>query len=305
VILWCFSLLTLGGIRRSMERVISTNEGYIVAKQGDAASAVVHRLGIRHLSLEIFCRLWLLWREVHVGAYSDGRLSDVLSDIVYRRQKLFPVHILPERSDFQTISYLHTLPFLKPLKKKWVYRGFAANTYYVTWGTSVESVLMMAERALYAEIGKFWDKRGHVWWSLTQDQFVILASIVEKETHLFEEYSKIAKVYLRRLGPKLRGRLYADPTVRYVAERHSIRLRARIFKKNLSIEDADNTYRYSGLPSCPIGNTSVHVLREIAFLNNLGEDEYFFWHPAYKKHVFSKTHSQHLARRRKAPQYGV
>jgi len=93
---------------------------------------------------------------------------------------------------------------------------------------------------------------------LSRTQWVILASIVEKEARVAEERPVIAGVYLNRLRKGMR--LEADPTVVY-ALRH--------WDKPISLYDLKtdhpyNTYRHRGLPPGPICNPGLPSLEAAA-----------------------------------------
>lgn len=120
-------------------------------------------------------------------------------------------------------------------------------------------------------------------------RWVILASIVEKETGLESERSKIAGVYANRLRKNML--LQADPTVIYgLGESFQGKLR----KVNLEDEqNAYNTYRKQGLPPGPICSFGEAALK--AAINPERHEYLYFVAIASSNggHNFSRTFEEH------------
>ena len=142
--------------------------------------------------------------------------------------------------------------------------------------------------------------------SLSLQEIIILASIVEEETNHGPEKGHVASVYLNRLK---RGMpLQADPTVKYAvatscspsqgeltaqqAEGFAIK---RILHKHLATESPFNTYLHPGLPPAPICLPSKATIE--AVLNAPQTDYlYFCASPAMDgTHRFAATLAEHNA----------
>ena len=125
-------------------------------------------------------------------------------------------------------------------------------------------------------------------------EWVTLASIVEKETVVDEERSRIAAVFAKRLEEGMR--LAADPTVEY-----GLNIK-QTPEQTLTLEQVNtpspyNTYLNSGLPPTPIANPGKPALE--ASLNP-PETDYLFFVARYDgTHVFSKTFAEHQAAQRR------
>ncbi|MDR0429928.1 MAG: endolytic transglycosylase MltG [Tannerellaceae bacterium] len=131
---------------------------------------------------------------------------------------------------------------------------FIPNTYEVYWNTSAEKLMERFGR----EYKAFWtDKRKEKADAidLTPAEVAILASIVEEETAMADEYPIVAGLYLNRLKQGIP--LQADPTIKFAVGDFSLQ---RILFKHLEIESPYNTYKYTGLPPGPLRVASIKGL---------------------------------------------
>lgn len=120
---------------------------------------------------------------------------------------------------------------------------------------------------------------------MSQEEVVILASIVEKETGLEKERPLIASVFLNRL--KRRMRLASDPTVIYgIAD-----FDGNLTRKDLEEKTPYNTYMNYGLPPGPIANPGVAAIR--AVLYPAETDYLYFVSKNDGSHRFSRTLAEH------------
>lgn len=143
--------------------------------------------------------------------------------------------------------------------------------------------------------------RSDLGWS--EREFVIMASIVEKEAVVDEERPRIAQVFINRLTlPRFRPRLLqTDPTIRYGCMvpldgepagcqgwGSGDRLRGR------QLDDADNpynTYIHEGLPPGPICSPGRAALEATTAPD--GSDYLYFVSRNDGSHVFSRSHAEH------------
>jgi len=165
---------------------------------------------------------------------------------------------------------------------------FFAETYYYPNGTTDIQFLQRSYHVLQDKLIQLWNKRAvDVLPFSTPYEALILASIVEKESDLAEEYAEIAGVYVRRL--KINMPLQADPTVIYGAGKE---YGGTIDSKMLKIPTPYNTYQVTGLPPTPIAFPSTKAL-EAALNPKPGDTLYFVAKPEGKGHIFSKTLQEH------------
>jgi len=120
---------------------------------------------------------------------------------------------------------------------------------------------------------------------LTLDQWVTLASIVEKETGVAGERRLVAAVFHNRLRKRMR--LESDPTVIYGIEDFDGNLR----REDLSRDTPYNTYARRGLPLGPIANPGRESLE--AALRPARVPYLYFVSRNDGTHVFSETYEEH------------
>jgi len=122
------------------------------------------------------------------------------------------------------------------------------------------------------------------------NQFVTLASIVEKETGVASERPHVASVFYNRLARNMR--LQSDPTVLYGLFGGAGKPAGRpIYRSDLDKETPFNTYKINGLPPSPIANPGRAALEAVAHPPKT-EDLYFVA-DGTGGHVFAKTLAEH------------
>jgi len=164
---------------------------------------------------------------------------------------------------------------------------FFPETYYYPAYMSDLAFLQRAFRAMQERLNKAWESRDNSVSGKTPYDILILASIIEKESSVPEEYAEIAGVYLRRLERNMP--LQADPTVIYGM--------GSTFLGPLTIEhlrkpSTYNTYLNLGLPPTPIAMPSQKAI-EAATHPKANDTLYFVATGTDKRHVFSKTPEEH------------
>ncbi len=147
-----------------------------------------------------------------------------------------------------------------------------------------------AHQRLRQELSSAWAERDPELPLAGEDELLVLASIVEKETGLAAERPMIAGVFVRRLHRGMR--LQSDPTVIYgVGDAYA----GDITRAHLRTDTPYNTYTRGGLPPTPIALTGRAALRAVA-RPAAGEALYFVATGAGDgSHQFSATLDEHNA----------
>ncbi|MEI6039803.1 MAG: endolytic transglycosylase MltG [Candidatus Berkelbacteria bacterium] len=118
-------------------------------------------------------------------------------------------------------------------------------------------------------------------------QTLIIASIVERESKLDSDRASIASVYLNRLSIGMK--LDSDPTIQYGKGDWAPIL--KVDYKNF--QSPYNTYLHAGLPPTPISNPGLKSIK--AVINPAKTNYFYFFNKSDGQSVFSKTYDEHLA----------
>jgi len=165
---------------------------------------------------------------------------------------------------------------------------FIPNTYEFYWNTSPRSFM---ER-MVNEHKAFWDKNNRRQKAQALDmslaEVYTLASIVEKETLVNTERTRMAGVYLNRL--KIGMPLQADPTAVFARRDFDT---PRVTDYHTKFDSPYNTYKYAGLPPGPIAMASIGSID--AVLNAENHDYLYFCAKGDGSglHNFAKTLAAH------------
>jgi UPF0755 protein len=162
------------------------------------------------------------------------------------------------------------------------------ETYKFTYGDKRQAIIERMKKSMQDEMAAIWTKRAADY-PLSEQEAVVLASIVEKETALPNERRRIAGVFLNRLKKGIP--LQSDPTVIY-----ALTLGQNVLGRTLTYDDLKkpspyNTYIASGLPPAPIANPGKATLA--AVLNPEKNDYIYFVADGSGGHAFSKTLQEH------------
>lgn len=174
--------------------------------------------------------------------------------------------------------------------------SLAADTLRFTRGMSRTQVIdkMLADQQKLVE--EIWSKRAEGLPLADINEFVTLASIVEKETGRGDERSRVAGVFINRLKKGMR--LQSDPTILYGLFGGKGRPADRpIYQSDIEKPTPYNTYVIDGLPPTPIAIPGRAALEAVA--NPSQTDELYFVADGTGGHVFAKTleeHNENVAR---------
>jgi len=164
---------------------------------------------------------------------------------------------------------------------------FIPNTYEVYWNITPDGFIARMKK----EYDSFWnmDRQGKARTiGLTPVEVSILASIVEEETSVADEYPVVAGLYINRLK---RGMLLqADPTVKYAVGDVTLQ---RILFAHLETDSPYNTYIYSGLPPGPL---RIPTIKGIDAVLNYTKHNYLYMvakEDFSGRHNFSTTLAEH------------
>jgi len=137
--------------------------------------------------------------------------------------------------------------------------------------------------------------------SLTKEEVVILAALIEREAKLSQDRPIVAGILVKRW--QAGWPLQVDATVQYAkANRDCFSDKGvindcnwwpKIKKGDLKIKSEYNTYLYKGLPPGPICNPSLSAIR--AVIDYQDTDYWFYLSDLSGKMHFAKTNEEHQA----------
>jgi len=162
----------------------------------------------------------------------------------------------------QVMEMLNSNPFLTGEKVKNLPEGsIFPDTYNFLVGNDRNFIIILARKNFEQKIEKLWAKRPKNF-PLTREDWVILASIVQKEGKFRPDMEKIASCFLLRLQKKMR--LQSDACVLYGIGQNS---RNHVYHKDLRVKTPFNTYSHSHLPPTPICLPGTNALEAVLMAN--------------------------------------
>ena len=164
------------------------------------------------------------------------------------------------------------------------------STYFYVYGTNSNIIINNMKKRMQSTLIEAWKNRDKDLDINNHKDVVILASIIEKESSLNSEKSKIAQVFLNRL--RLNMKLQSDPTVIYGIERELGIKKKELTKNDLNHESSFNTYLVHGLPESPICNPGKESI--FAATNPSKGDLLFFVANGEGGHNFSSSYDEHI-----------
>ncbi|QKV18424.1 endolytic transglycosylase MltG [Oricola thermophila] len=167
-----------------------------------------------------------------------------------------------------------------------------ADTQKFSRGTTRAEIIATMVAQQKAIIEEIWANRSPDLPLKDINEFVTLASIVEKETGVPGERSRVAAVFINRLKKGMR--LQSDPTIIYGLFGGEGKPADRpIYQSDIDKKTPYNTYQIDGLPPGPIAIPGRAALEAVA--NPSVTDDLYFVADGTGGHVFAKTLEEHNA----------
>lgn len=273
---------------------VDTHVAYV--SRGQTLSDVLHTVShmSRADSLALFLATKITPVVPKVGEYEMGRsytvwqvLHNMHTHTIYHRKVTVPNGFW--YADVQTI--INAIPYvtgnahINPRKVIW------ADTYFFERDNASRRAIVNRMYTLHMDTAQnMWRKRDKsLPLSSLYDAFV-LASIVERETHIAEEKPRIAGVFINRLRKNMK--LQSDPTVIYAITGGQGNLNRSLRQVDIGFRSPYNTYTTKGLPPTPIATISLASLQAVLFPEK--HDYYYFVVAPQGGHAMAKTLAKHL-----------
>ncbi|WP_193175562.1 endolytic transglycosylase MltG [Oricola sp. NBU1457] len=233
--------------------------------------------------------------DLKAGEYefkANASMKDIMDILVSGRSILHPLTIVEGMTVTQALKRIAANEFLTgDMPSEVPPEGMlAADTQKFSRGTSRTEIIEAMAAQQRAMVEEIWANRSLGLPLKDINEFVTLASIVEKETGVPNERSRVAGVFINRLKKGMK--LQSDPTIIYGLFGGDGKPADRpIYRSDLDKPTPYNTYQITGLPPGPIAIPGRAALEAVA--NPSVTDDLYFVADGTGGHVFSKTLEEH------------
>ena len=157
------------------------------------------------------------------------------------------------------------------------------DTYFLQYGMTSDEILTMLRKQFDQVMSEIEIPSD---FEYSQEELIILASIIEKESQDPEEISVVASVFFNRL--EIDMALQSCATVNYILKQDKLILS----EADIAVESPFNTYLNVGLPPGPVGNPGRAAIEAVL---NPGKSDYFYFVAGPDgEHHFSETYEEHV-----------
>lgn len=281
---------------------LTTNANFIV-RAGAGPSEVASRLEASNIISDARIFRYLAARQLRdgdtlkAGEYeikAGASMKDIMELMESGKSILYSVTLPEGLTTRQIFNRLQADPILEgDLPSVLPPEGsLEPNTYKFSRGAKRVEIVDQMAASQQKLVDQIWEKRDASLPLANKQDFVVLASIVERETGLADERAHVASVFLNRLARNMR--LQSDPTVIYGLFGGEGKPSDRpIYQSDLKKETPYNTYLIKGLPPTPIANPGRDALEAVA--NPWKSQDLYFVADGSGGHVFAATLEEHNA----------
>lgn len=232
--------------------------------------------------------------KLKAGEYvfeKNASMSDVLKTIIEGKAIQHQVTIPEGLTSQQIVQRISEAEVLTgPIQTVPSEGTLLPETYRVTRGTTREQLIQRMTQAQQRLVTEIWNRRAADLPLKTIEEFITLASIVEKETAIASERTRVAAVFINRINRNMK--LQSDPTTIYGIVGGKGSLGRALTRADVDQQTPYNTYTISGLPPGPIANPGRASLEAVA--NPSRTKDLYFVADGTGGHVFAETYEQHL-----------
>ncbi len=257
-------------------------------------AAHLHQQGV--LTIPLLFKAFLYgtksWKEIKAGEYlippdlSPAQLIHILKkgEVI-----LHPVTLIEGETSYTLVQKLLADARFEGACLIPAEGSLLPETYHFPRGTTRQKIISHMQKAMTERLAEIWAMRPYGHPLRSPEEFVILASIIEKETCRASEKPLVAAVFLNRLQQGMP--LQADPTVLYSLTLGRGSLGRDLTHADLQVKTPYNTYLTLGLPPSPIANPSVSSLK--AALHPADVPYLYFVADGSGGHIFATTLEEH------------
>lgn len=255
-------------------------------RQGLIANERVFEYGVRAYGAET---------ELKAGEFNiaaNASMKDIMDELVDGRSILYPLTVVEGMTVLRAMERVAANEFLTgDMPTELPPEGMlVADTQKFARGTERADLVARMQGQQEKLVEQIWEKRQADLPLEDVNEFVTLASIVEKETGVGEERPRVAAVFINRLRRGMR--LQSDPTIIYGIFGGEGKPSDRpIYRSDIDTPTDYNTYTIPALPPGPIAIPGRASLEAVA--NPAQTDDLFFVADGTGGHAFAKTLEEH------------
>ena len=163
------------------------------------------------------------------------------------------------------------------------------ETYFYSRDDTRDGLLLRMKEAMEKTLDEAWRKRAAGLPLANKREALVLASMIEKETAVPAERTRVAAVFINRL--RRRMKLESDPTTIYGLTEGKVPLGRDLTRADLQSNTPFNTYVIAALPRGPICNPGRASI--VAATNPARDRSLFFVADGQGGHAFALTLPEH------------
>jgi len=233
-------------------------------------------------------------KNVRFGEYlfEEGISSlDIFTKVTKGNSIVHRLSIPEGLTSFQIIQLINKTPYLKGTIHDIPQEGsLFPTTLNYDKGQERSEIVARLQKIMAQKLEELCSEFKHKHLETAHD-ILIMASIIERESHITHERPKIASVFLNRLERGMK--LQADPCIIYAITKGRTAGGCRLRKSDLHIDSPYNVYKYHGLPPTPICCPGEESIRAV-IKPSRDSDSLFFVVTGFGDHRFSKHYKEHV-----------
>lgn len=270
-------------IRQFADSALTINKETIFTLPAGSGRVVLEaELNRQHIVPQTVWFGWLLKLEPELAKFKAGTyrftqgmtVRQMLDLLASGKEAQFPLRLVEGQRLQEWLAQLRAAPYIKhtlsddklatvaaalSLPEQDVEGWLFPDTYAYTANTTDVALLKRANELMVKLVDNQWQGKMDGLPYKDKNDLVTMASIVEKETALSDERSKVASVFINRL--RVGMRLQTDPTVIYgMGDSY----KGTLTRKDLDTPTPYNTYVIAGMPPGPIAMPSKASLEAAA-----------------------------------------
>ena len=220
----------------------------------NCGNEIIYRVGVTSLKIEVRDTDPATGKMAKVAEFFfDDFANEKLNGFVSQHSTRFRVTLAEGVSSWKVYKALSDIKFLKGNLENIPDEGsIAPESYDFTSGATREALVKKMQKRQAFILQDAWNARQPNLPITKKAEALILASIIEKETSIEIERSKVSSVFINRLLRDMA--LQTDASVLYGITKGKKGLGRGLRRSELKKDTPWNTYVNKGLPPSPIGN---------------------------------------------------